>query len=256
MDTIQQEKTEKILEKVKQFTLFDDDYMKAFFNEDIPCTQFVLRTILKKDDLIITRAKTQEEISNLKGRSIRLDIAARDSSGKPYDIEIQKVNEGAGARRARYNSGDDTEKLSETYVIFITENDIYEEGLPLYIVERYINGKKLFNDGSHIIYVNGKYRGDDPIGDLMHDFSCSKTSEMKNKILADKNHQLKEEGHMCKIMEDFAKEEREEERIELALKNLEKGSINESQIGDIFSLTPEQVSKVLELYHSRVAVQA
>lgn len=57
MDTIQQE---KILEKVKQFTLFDDDYIKTFFNEDISCTQFVLRTILKKDDLVITKSKAQE----------------------------------------------------------------------------------------------------------------------------------------------------------------------------------------------------
>lgn len=69
-------------------------------------------------------------------------MVARDSSGKPYGIEIQKTNEGAGTRIPRYNfalldanesvPGDDTEKLSETYVIFITENDIYEEGLPLY----------------------------------------------------------------------------------------------------------------------------
>ncbi len=31
----------------------------------------------------------------------------------------------------------------------------------------------LFNDGEHILYVDGEYRGDDEIGDLMHDFNCS-----------------------------------------------------------------------------------
>ena len=38
--------------------------------------------------------------------------------------------------------------------------------------------------------------------------------------------------HMCKIMEDFAKEEREEERIELALKNLQDRILAESQSRD------------------------
>ena len=30
-----------------------------------------------------------------------------------------------------------------------------------------------FEDGSHILHVNGAYRGDTPIGRLMHDFSCT-----------------------------------------------------------------------------------
>lgn len=33
--------------------------------------------------------------------------------------------------------------------------------------------ERLFGDGSHILYVNGKYRGNDEIGKLMHDFSCT-----------------------------------------------------------------------------------
>lgn len=56
---------------------------------------------------------------------------------KPYDIEIQRSDKGAGAKRARYNSalmdaditepGEEAEKLPESYVIFITENDIYKK---------------------------------------------------------------------------------------------------------------------------------
>ena len=94
--------------------------------------------------------------------------------------------------------GGDTEKLPETYVIFITENDIYKEGLALY------------------------------------------------KIVS----------QMCKIMEDFAKEEITEAKMNLALKNLEKGLISENQISALYSLTQKQVAKVLEVYHSKVAVQA
>jgi len=31
-----------------------------------------------------------------------------------------------------------------------------------------------FDDGEHILYVNGQYRGDDEIGNLMHDFNLFK----------------------------------------------------------------------------------
>ncbi|MCR5290575.1 MAG: hypothetical protein K6E51_11325 [Treponema sp.] len=53
-----------------------------------------------------------------------------------------------------------------------------------------------FGDESHIIYVNGTYRGNDPLGDLMHDFHCKKADDMKNKILAERARYLKESGKM------------------------------------------------------------
>ena len=90
----------------------------------------------------------------------------------------------------------------------------------------------------------------------MHDFNCTKASEMKNKILADKVRYYKETpkgvSQMCQIMEDLIADE----KVELALQNLEKGIIKENQIAEIYSLSSEQVSKVLELYHNKVAVQA
>ena len=54
----------------------------------------------------------------------------------------------------------------------------------------------LFDDGSHIIYANGAYRDDTPLGKLMHDFACKNPSEMNYKILADRAKELKgtEEG--------------------------------------------------------------
>lgn len=79
---------------------------------------------------------------------------------------------------------------------------------------------------------------------------------MKNKILADKVRYYKETpkgvSQMCQIMEDLIADE----KVELALQNLEEGNVTEAQIEKIFKLTPEQVSKVLELYHNKVAVQA
>ena len=57
--------------------------------------------------------------------------------------------------------------LPDTYVIFITENDVWGEGQPIYLIER-INTttSKHFDDGEHIIYVNGAYDNKDDTSDL------------------------------------------------------------------------------------------
>ena len=77
---------------------------------------------------------------------------------------------------------------------FITEEDYYKKGLPLYTIERQIqeDGED-FNDGSHIIYVNGSYHGDDALGMLMRDFKCKKAVDMHYPELAEGVRHFKEE---------------------------------------------------------------
>ena len=263
-------KKQKMLARIQEFTLMDDDFMTRFFENDKECTQFVLQTILGNKKLKVIDVLAQKAVKSLEGRSVRLDVFARDGRGKPYDIEIQRADKGAGAKRARYNSalmdadetvpGTDASKLPESYVIFITENDIYKKGRALYKIDRYIDGEEPFNDGAHIIYVNGKYKGNDPMGDLMHDFHCKKAVDMKSKILAERVRYLKESDkgvkHMCRIMEEFAKEERREGRdertIEMAAKLLESGDMTEERIKELFKLTEKQMKAIKE----RVAVLA
>jgi hypothetical protein len=110
-------------------------------------------------------------------------------------------------------SGDDTEDIPDSYVIFITENDVMRGSQPIYPVERYVTigeNKILFGDGSHILYVNGQYRGNDEIGKLMHDFSCTNPNDMNYEALAEKARYYKQDekgvAAMCKIMEDMRNE--------------------------------------------------
>ena len=118
-------------------------------------------------------------------------------------MEVQRSDKGAGRKRARYNSsmmdanllkkGEDFDKLLETWVIFITENDVMEKGLPLYSIERcFLGTGERFEDGSHILYVNGAYRSDTPIGKLMHDFSCTDAADMYYRTLAADKYALEE----------------------------------------------------------------
>ncbi|MGM9927779.1 MAG: hypothetical protein ACI35P_07490, partial [Bacillus sp. (in: firmicutes)] len=92
------------IEKLQSFRLFDDTYMTRFFDENIPCTEFVLRILMNKPDLRVEKTKSQVTIRHLEGRSVCLDVYATDSQGKKYDIEIQRSDYGADPHRARYHS--------------------------------------------------------------------------------------------------------------------------------------------------------
>ena len=79
------------------------------------------------------------------------------------------------------------ENLLETYVIFITEKDVMNGMLPIYHINRVVEETGMpFDDETHILYVNGEYRDDSPIGILMHDFSCTDPADMKYKVLAER----------------------------------------------------------------------
>ena len=212
---------EEYLEKLKQFRLMDDDFMSKCFEDNIECTELVIRIVLNREDLKIEKVHTQHRIKNLQGRSIILDIYATDGQGKKYNIEIQRSDKGAHAKRARYNSslidanitepGEAYENLAETYVIFITEKDVLGYGLPIYHIERTIQEVgELLDDEEHIIYVNGEYRDDSPIGILMQDFSCTDPEKIHYKQLADRMRYFKEDEKgvavMCKMMEDMRNE--------------------------------------------------
>ncbi|MBR0098929.1 MAG: PD-(D/E)XK nuclease family transposase, partial [Treponema sp.] len=136
-----EQRKQLLLSKIAQFRLFDDDFMSKVFEDDIEATEFLLKIILQRDDLEVTESKGQVSIKNLLGRSVRLDIKAKDKNGKLYNIEVQRADSGAGEKRARYYSAildansllprQDFDKLPETYVIFITEHDVFKGGLPL-----------------------------------------------------------------------------------------------------------------------------
>ena len=119
-------KHEEDLQRIREFRLIDDDFMAAVF-EDHDCAEFLLRIILKRDDLIVREVHGQYSIKNLQGRSVRLDILAVDRNNRAYNIEVQRSDRGASEKRARYNSslldanltdsGEEYDALNETYVI-------------------------------------------------------------------------------------------------------------------------------------------
>lgn len=106
-------------------------------------------------------------------------------------------------------------ELKDSYVIFIYKRDKFGKGLPLYHVDRYIKEtEETFGDGSHIIYVNGSYNGDDAIGKLVSDFHQTDSEKMYYSELADGVEHYKEtekgRGNMSEAVEKYAREYAEE----------------------------------------------
>jgi len=212
-----EQKKSRYLEKIKQLRLMDDTFFNSCFDGNIPCMEVVLRTVLGNDRLRVSEVITQQSVPNLYGRAVRFDALATDGE-TIYDVEIQRSDEGAIPRRARFNSSmiDSREvskgtlfpDLPEIYVIFITEHDVWKRGKPLYTVRRtFEDTEEVFNDGTHILYVNGECQSESPLGRLMHDFFCSDPNDMYSDVLAERVRFFKEDekgvAAMCKVMEEI-----------------------------------------------------
>ena len=230
-------KHEEDLQRLRGLRLIDDDFMAAVF-EERACAEFLLQIILKRDDLTVKEVHGQYSIKNLQGRSVRLDILAVDRENRAYNIEVQRSDRGASEKRARYNSslldanltdaGDDYDALNETYVIFITENDVLKAGLPIYHVDRTIRETgTFFNDQAHIVYVNSQIKDETALGKLMHDFFCTNSKDMNYSILAQRVRYFKEDtkgvAAMCRAMEKMRDETEHETSIKHALAMLADG---------------------------------
>ena len=252
---------------IKNFTLMSDIFMRNVFKKR-ECLEYVLQVIMEKQDLHVIDQIIQKDYKNLQGRSAVMDCVARDSTGKQFDVEIQQDNEGASPKRARYHSGlmdmntlnpgQDFEELPESYVIFITRDDILGYGLPIYHIDRHIKElNEAFQDEAHIIYVNSRKQDDTELGRLMHDLHCKKADEMHSPILAKRMYELKETQKgvelMCHEMEKIYSEGMEsgEKRGELkakketALSMAEEG-MNIQKIARLVKVSEKDVQKWID----------
>ena len=269
-DQIQDERMRENLQMIAKLRLMDDDLMRLVFDKNIKATELLLNIVLQRSDLNVLEVVAQREYRNptFGGRSITIDIYAKDKDDRVYNVEVQRADRGAGCERARFHSSmidtkmllarQEFKDIHESYVIFITENDVFGAGLPLYHIDRVI--KEIcedFGDGSHIIYANGAYNNDEePIGKLMHDFRCTSSVDMFYPPLAESMKFFKETDggreSMCRAFEELAekrakevaKEVAEETARGTAVKLLEINKLSISEIADSTGLTVEEVEMI------------
>ena len=154
--------------------------------------------------------------------------------------------------------GQSSDELRDSYVIFITENDKFGKGQPIYVIERQFvdNGEK-FNDGSHIIYVNAKNKDmATELGRLMHDMQCEDPDKMYFELLATRTRFFKQtkegEKQMKDLIDTWMDEAREEgieqgvikKQTEVALSLIGLGTLSVDKIAEVTGLTVDKVNEL------------
>ena len=258
-----EERYERYKEKIKNYTIMDDIFMRNVLKEQ-GCTEYMLQVIMNQKDLQVVEQTLQKDYKNLQGRSAILDCVARDERARQFNVEIQGDNEGASPERARYHSclldmnilspREPFTGLPETYIIFITRNDVLGYNRIICHITRKVEEEgKDFGDGSHIIYVNSKKREDTELGKLMHDLHCKESGEMHSKILASRVRELKETekgvSEMCRDMEEIygeGMEEGERKKARETVLSLAELKMSEEQISQIVKMPLEVVQGWIE----------
>ena len=248
---------------IKNFTLMSDIFMRNVFKQR-ECLEYVLQVIMEKQDLKVIDQIIQKDYKNLQGLSAIMDCVARDSEGKQFDVEIQQDNESASPKRARYHSGlmdmntlnpgQDFDELPESYVIFITSDDILGYGFPIYHIDRHIKeADNSFQDEAHIIYVNSRKQEDTELGRLMHDLHCRNADKMHSPVLAKRVHELKDTQKgvelMCHEMEKIYSEGMESGELkkakETALSMAEEG-MDVKKIARLVKVSEDDIQKWID----------
>jgi hypothetical protein len=184
-----------------------------------------------------------------------------DTKKRKENVEIQRSDKGAGKHRARYHSsvmdvenldaGQDFDELPETYVVFITENDQFSDGIPYHRIERVdldTEDHKLWDDGEHILYVNGAYQSDSEIGRLMHDFRCCDAKDMYFEEMKEITHHFKEteEGveYMCRAFEETRNAAAYQNSIDVAVRMIQDGVLPLEKIAQYTGLPFDKVREL------------
>ena len=248
-----EQRYERYKEKIKHFTIMNDIFMRNVLKETA-CTEYILQVIMNKKELTVIDQTLQKDYKNLQGRSAILDCVAKDAENNFFNVEIQGENDGASPKRARYhcglldmnllNPGDPFDRLPETYVIFITKNDVLGYNLPINHIRE---TGEIFQDGQHILYVNSKKQDDTELGRLMHDLHCKEADKMYSNILATRVHQLKEteEGvnQMCQELEEIYNEGEQSGVQKGELKKARETTLALLEMG----MSSEQIAKAVNL---------
>ena len=215
---------DRLMEKVKEFTLLSDVFLSVALRDEAAC-QHVLRLLTGKKELKVKAVRSQYRISKIISHDAILDILAEDEKKRLYNLEIQRRDTVDHSRRTRFygamidseslEKGKEYEELAEVYIFYISETDIWEAGRTVYPVKKYLGVEgAVYDDGQHVIYVNAEVDDGSETAALMRYFKTADPEDKSQGALSDRVRFLKcEEGGreiMCEVTEKIYAEGREE----------------------------------------------
>lgn len=199
------------------------------------------------------------------GRKIAVEIQNRAS-----DFRHRREGFYASKLRVMERAGIGYDEMVDVYlIIFHSDNPFRKEGLnlPLYIKECYIKGTAYkYSDGINVIRVNGEWKGNDSIGELveaMHATSSEETSIREFKrALSDKNKERimmkREKGFMSLAFDDYIASHREElkEDFREEIENEVRAEVKNEVRDEVLAENRERIREEVEKAKSEIAKEA
>jgi hypothetical protein len=222
------DRKKRILEEVERLNPIDDIMFRKMA-EDIEFCQEILRVILNDDKLVVVEAIPQWYGTNLKGRSVILDVKCVRGDGTLVDVEVQKSDNDDHQKRVRYNGailttnvtdpGTKFQDVPNVCVVYISRFDIFKKNRALYHIDRTIRetGDTVCN-GFEEVYVNAAVHDGSDVSELMRVFTEDNTYNDKFPRTSENKRIYKNvEGgkrNMSESLEQLLEEVREEGREE------------------------------------------
>lgn len=166
--------------------------MQLLFNENVRLVEELLNGVLGRSDFRVITVETEKKFpALLLQKSVQLDVLATLDDGSKVNIEIQIKEAGADPFRSRFyhsimdtnhlRRGESYNDLPYTYVIFITDKDIFGLGERIYTFTDFdIRLNLPLNNGQYTIYVNRRAEYDGSrLADILHDFGCCNPDDMR-----------------------------------------------------------------------------
>lgn len=154
-----------------------DRFLFAEVMDDPEAVQDVLSIILGQDIRLIPPSQTEKEhrVSPL-SKSIRMDVFSMSEEGIVYDIEAQNTYKGDLRKRSRYYQSlmdssllepgtDDYNMLKDSYIIVITDYDIFGLGKYCYTFSPICHEAPQLSleDGAIRIFLNTRGKNEDEV---------------------------------------------------------------------------------------------
>lgn len=224
--------------QLKELTIKHNFLFGAVMYDENNCKGF-LEMVLQ---IPIARVEVSKEKSILYHpvyKGVRLDVYAKDENGTHYDIEMQALKKTAIEKRSRYYhsqmdmqfllSGEDYDRLPNSYVIFVCDFDPFGKKKYCYTFENLcLEDKNLhLGDGGKTIFLSTKGENDIEVSESLvkflkfvnadlpdseADFQDEFVAKLQKSIQHIKESREMEENYM--LFEELLKEEREEARAE------------------------------------------
>lgn len=167
--------------RLKELTIKHNFMFGAVMCDEANCKGLLERIL----QFPIERVEVSKEKSILyhpEYKGVRLDVYAKDEQGTHYDIEMQALQKSSIVKRSRYYhsqmdmefllSGEEYDKLPNSFVIFICDFDPFDEKKYCYTFENLCleNHKLCLKDGCKTIFLSTKGENDEDVSESLIKF--------------------------------------------------------------------------------------